>query len=276
MERQQSRKQKVKLMLDSGAFSAWKRGIEINRQEYADYIKRNIHLLDSYVNLDVIPGAPNRKRTQAEVEDSAQRSYKNQQWFKRQGLNPIPVFHQGEDFRWLHRYIDDGEPYIGISPSGDYPTVTIKPWLDQAFTITTNDKGLPIVRTHGFGVASFELLKRYPWYTCDATSWVLTAAYGSIYVPVYRNGKPDYAEPPVKLTVSEVAREKDLPSDHYLRYGPMMKQRVIDFLTHEVGVKVEDAAKDYEVRARAIVFFMLKFQDAIGEQTFKHRVRGFH
>lgn len=269
-------KPKVDLWLDSGAFSAWKRGVEIDLKEYIAYIKANAHLLHSYVNLDVIPGKPNQRRTQAQVDAAAKRSYANQQTMKRAGLTPIPVFHQGEDFSWLKRYMDDGEPYIGISPSGDLPVAQTRPWLDLAFTHVTDAKGNPLVKTHGFGVASFDLLKRYPWYTCDATSWALAAAYGSIYVPIYRNGKPDYALSPVKLTVSEAERKGGaLPSDHYLRYGPAMKARVIDFLENEVGVDVKDAAKDYEVRARAIVFFMKKFEAAIPERPFAYRVRGF-
>lgn len=267
---------KIKLMLDSGAFSAWKRGVAIDIDEYCDYIKQHQHLLYSYVTLDHIPGKPNVKRTLAEINHSAELSYKNQQYMKKLGLSPIPVFHMGEDFKWLRRYMDDGEPYIGISPAADLPQPAIRDWLDRAFTVVCDKDGWPKVKTHGFGVASFDLLKRYPWFTADATSWALTAAYGSIYVPQYKGNEPCYDLSPVKLTVSEVDRKaKDLPSDHYLRYGPLMKRRVVDFLTQEVGVKVEDAAKDYEVRARAIVYFMLKFQDAIGEQPFRYFVREF-
>lgn len=266
----------IKLMLDSGAFSAWKRGVEIDIDEYCEYIKKHEHLLYSYVTLDTIPGKPNVRKTQAEINSSAELSYKNQQYMKKKGLAPIPVFHMGEDFRWLRRYMDDGEPYIGISPAADLPQGQIREWLDRAFTAVCDKDGWPTVKTHGFGVASFALLKRYPWFTADATSWALTAAYGSVYIPVYKGKVPDYTQPPVKLTVSEVDRKAgELPSDHYLRYGPIMKERVVHFLTHEVGVKVEDAAVDYEVRARAIVYFMLKFQDAIGEQPFRHFVQEF-
>lgn len=276
VERQRPQGPKIQLMLDSGAFSAWKRGTEIDIYEYIEYIHKHKHLLYSYVTLDQIPGKPNIRKTQDEINASAAVSYKNQQYMKSKGLDPIPVFHMGEDWRWLERYMADGEPYIGISPAADLPQPQIRDWLDRAFTFVCDEDGIPKVKTHGFGVASFALLKRYPWFTADATSWALTAAYGSIYVPNYKGKVPDYSAPPVKITVSEAERKSsDLPSDHILRYGPLMKERVNHFLTHEVGVKVEDAAKEYEVRARAIVYFMLKFQDAIGEQPFRHFVRDF-
>lgn len=268
-------KPKIKLMLDSGAFSAWKRGVSINIEDYIAYIKRNKHLLHSYVNLDVIPGAPGKPVTQAQVDAAAKASHRNLTHMRKAGLNPMPVFHFGESFDWLHRLLDEGEEYIGLGGLVGRSQPEQIAFLDRAFTVLTDGAGQPIAKTHGFGVAAFPLLKRYPWTTCDATSWVMTAAMGSLYVPVTRNSVHDYSQSPVKLTVSEVDRAKGMPPDHYLRFGPMMKKRVQAFL-EEVGVTIEEVSVDYEARARAIVFFMLRFQDAIGEQPFAHRVRGFH
>jgi hypothetical protein len=171
----------------------------------------------------------------------------------------------------------DTNPYIALSTWKELSVKENRDWLDKCFTKLVNKDGFTNpLWVHGLGIASFELLKRYPWYTCDATSWALTAAYGSIYVPAYRNGKFDYSEDPAKLTVSEAERKSgSLPNDHYLRMGPMCKERVEKFLTDEVGVSVKDAAHDYEVRARAIVFFFLKFQEAIGDRPFRHNRRGF-
>lgn len=267
-------KPKIKLMLDSGAFSAHKRGIEINLDEYCAYIHKHKHLLESYVCLDTIPGAWGVKRTQAQVDNAAEKSYANQQYMKKQGLFPIPVFHQGERFKWLDRYLADKEPYIGISPSADVPKPAYMAWLDEVFDYITDKDGWPIVKTHGFGVASFDLLKRYPWHTADATSWALTAAYGSIYCPIFRAGKPDYAQPPAKFTVSLVDRKSaETPADHYTRLGPIQRQQVQVFLD-EAGINIDEAAKDYEVRARAIVYFMKRFEEAIGDQPFRRTGAG--
>lgn len=272
-------KPKVKLMLDSGAFSAHAKGESINLDEYIAYIKTHRKLLDSYFNLDIIPGQRGIRRTSAGIEQAAKASRDNFLRMRKAGLTPIPVFHQEEDFKWLERMVqdiaDDSKPYLALSTFKELSIPENRNWLDQCFTILTDKAGWPKFKIHGLGIASFDLLKRYPWYSCDATSWALTAAYGSIYVPVYRNGKPVYDEAPVKLTVSEVGKKDgSLGTDHYLRMGPMMQCRVINFLENEVGVKVKDAATNYEVRARAIVFFYLKFQSAIGEQPFRFRRRG--
>lgn len=267
----------VRLMLDSGAFTAWTKGEEINLKEYIQYIKTNSELIDTYFNLDVIPGKPNQPRTEKIVEEAAEASYKNLKRMVKAGLNPIPVFHQGEKFKWLERMVEDGHDYISLGGLGGQSEPESRMWLDKAWTRLTDTKGRPIrvngkkLKVHGLGVSSFNLLKRYPWYTADATSWALTAAYGNIYVPVYAAGQPVYAETPVKISISKVERGNP-PADHYLRMGPLQQGRVKDFLEKHVGTTPDKVADDYVERARAIVFFMLRFQEAIGKIRFKHRI----
>lgn len=259
-------------MLDSGAYSAWAKGESIDIDSYITYIKKHEHLLYSYVNLDQIPGIPDRPRNMQDVEASAKASYANFKKMKKAGLNPIPVFHRGERWYWLEKMLDEGEGYVGVSPSSYIVGVsTAQEWLDKVFTRLTDKDGKALVKVHGFAVASFDLLKRYPWFTCDATSWALTAAYGGLYMPLFKKGQPDYSEVPIKLSVSVVERGSGTTAnDHYTRFGPMMRKQLEQFLS-EVGVTLEAASKDYEVRARAIVYFMLKFQEAVGDPPFRHR-----
>jgi hypothetical protein len=269
----------VRLMLDSGAFSARHAGATIDLKEYIKFVKANLEHVDSYFNLDVIPGKPKQRRTPEIIADAARASRNNFLKMRAAGLNPIPVFHQEEDFKWFYRMLDDvaddDDPYIALSTFKELSIPENRVWLDKCFTILTNSGGQPKMRIHGLGIASFDLLRRYPWFSCDATSWALTAAYGSILCPVYRSGKPSWGENPVKLTISDQGKKDGSPlgADHYLRMGPMMKDRVTDFLENHVGVKVSVASKDYEARARAIVFFYLKFQEAIGDPPFKYRLR---
>lgn len=276
MKRTKRTKQnRVRLMLDSGAYTAWTKGEAIDLKEYIAYIKKNSEYIDTYFNLDVIPGRQGQKRTPKIIEEGAAASYKNLQLMKKAGLTPIPVFHQQEDPKWLRKMIDGGEPYIALSTFKELSIKDNVNWLDECFSLLTDKEGKPLRKVHGLGVASFELLKQYPWYTCDATSWALTAAYGAVFVPQYRGGKPDFSLEPIKLTVSTVDRKNGVPADHYLRYGPIMRERVEDFLENYVKVSTEDVAEDYVPRAQAIVYFMLRFQEAIGDVRFKRRVRRF-
>src|SRR5512133_2802594 len=83
---------KVELFLDSGAYSAKTQGIEVNLNEYIQFIKDNKEVIDVYANLDVI--------------GSAQGTWKNHNLMVKAGLNPMPVFHYGEDKKWLKMYLD--------------------------------------------------------------------------------------------------------------------------------------------------------------------------
>ena len=45
---------KINLFLDSGAYSAWSKGVTIDIDEYISFIKKNIKYITVYANLDVI------------------------------------------------------------------------------------------------------------------------------------------------------------------------------------------------------------------------------
>ena len=204
-------KYKCSILLDSGAFSAFRRGAEIDLNKYIDYCKSHKDEVDAYVALDSLPGENGvMDHSQSTIEKSATKSYENLQIMKAAGLSPIPVFHQGERFYWLDKMLEDGETYIGISPYLRSHQSEIIQWADKCFTRITDGKGRPLIRTHGFGVTACNLCTRYPWYSVDSTSWSVGGGYGSILVPQYVNSKPDYSKTPQTLKLS--ARKQDQSS----------------------------------------------------------------
>ena len=110
----------IRLFLDSGAYTAWTKGQTIDVHEYIKFVHEVEPCIATYANVDVIPGGSDRVRTTADAEASARRSYRNLQIMKDAGLKPLPVFHQGEHFRWLETMLVDGEDYIGVSTAKDY------------------------------------------------------------------------------------------------------------------------------------------------------------
>lgn len=197
------------ILLDSGAFSAWRRGSEIPLGNYIAYCKRHKHEVDAYVNLDCIPGENGKMdHSQSAIEKSAAKSYETLQIMKAEGLHPIPVFHQGERFEWLDKMLDDGEPYVGISPYLRSHQNEIIEWMDKCFTRITDSKGRPYIKTHGFGVTAPVLCRRYPFFSVDSTSWSVGGGYGSILVPHDGgDGTPDYTR--TALTTRISARKID-------------------------------------------------------------------
>src|SRR5262245_61823251 len=119
-------------MIDSGAYSAWKRDQPIDLAAYIKFLKRFGAYIDVAVSLDVIPGERGEYEFDQQcIEAAAQQSYENHLRMKDTGLRPVPVYHQGDDVRWLHRYLDDGETYVGLSPYKRQGRKGQTAWLDE-------------------------------------------------------------------------------------------------------------------------------------------------
>lgn len=201
-------KNKVDLFLDSGAFSAFTQGVTIDIQEYIAFIKEHESLLTVYANLDVI-GDPAA-------------TWKNQQIMEAAGLHPIPCFHYGEDVKWLQRMLRRGYEYIALGGMVPISTADLIPWLDRVFAehICGADN-MPSVKVHGFGLTSLRLMMRYPWYSVDSTSWVVTGRMGGVYVPRYRAGEYIYDEDSWKIAVSSRSPTQKESGKHITTMRPM-------------------------------------------------------
>ncbi|MBC9731154.1 hypothetical protein [Streptomyces sp. TRM68367] len=147
---------------DSGAHSARTLGLHLTLEDYAAWCHRWDHHLTLYANLDVI-GAPqatwdNQKRLETE-----------------HGLTPIPVFHTGDPWEWLERYIDDGYTYIALGKLLGNPIPEVLPWLAKAFKIAD---GRAVF--HGFGMTVWRALREFPFYSVDSSTWTSSFRFGVV------------------------------------------------------------------------------------------------
>lgn len=258
-------------LLDSGAFSAWRRGAEINLNDYISYCKRHKDIVDAYVALDAIPGeAGKMDHSQAAIEKSAAKSYENTQLMKAAGLSPIPVFHQGERFEWLDRMLQDGETYVGISPYLRSHQNEIIKWMDKCFSRITDLSGRPLIKTHGFGVTASVLCRRYPWHSVDSTSWSVGGGYGSILVPRYCAGQPDYTQPPLTLRIS--ARKQD-QSRGFDGLSEAQQDFVREYAA-SLGITLYELRNTFLGRWKFNVHFHLGMAATCNGRLFKNRVKG--
>ena len=154
---------------DSGAFSAASQGAHIDIADYAAWVKRWAHLLTVHSNLDVIGDAAATDRNQKTLEDM--------------GLDPLPVFHTGSDMAHLDALLDRYQ-YIalgGMVPYMRFPK-RIMPWLIKCFKLA---QGRAVF--HGFGATSWTVVKSFPWYSVDSSSWGSGFRYGQ--VPVFNTAR---------------------------------------------------------------------------------------
>ncbi len=239
----------LNIFLDSGAFSAWTRGTEIDIDEYCEYIRANIEHLEVYASLDVIPGSPVKPATKNDRDSAASQSWKNYLYMKEQGLNPIPVYHYGEHFKWLDNMLEYGCEYIGIGGLVGLSTPIRKQWLDQVFTAITDQDGKPIVKTHGFGMTAIPLIFRYPWYSVDSIAWIRVAQNGGIYFPKTDKSKEFmFDTTPVALAVSKDSPAMKKEGKHYKSLGPASVEIVKKWLDF-CGTCIDEVESNYHYRA---------------------------
>jgi hypothetical protein len=160
------------VFLDSGAFSMWSLGAKVDIAAYCDYIKRN----DDIIRKD-------DDAILASVMDAigdALGTYQNQMAMEAMGVRPLPCFHFGEDIRYLEHYIANYS-YITLGGMVAQSTWQLKLWLDEIWEkYLTDGSGRPKVKVHGFGLTTPELMRRYPWYSVDSSSWVQIARVGGM------------------------------------------------------------------------------------------------
>lgn len=196
-----------KLMVDSGAFSVWSRGEKIDIDDYIRFCKSRPNL-SVIVSLDVIP--PKGVRLTEEVKEQVcKEGWAN--YLKMIRHLPmdkvVPVFHRGENWKWLDTFLDFGCPYIGLSPRYDgAPMERRHKFVAQAKKHIYDSTGNPITKVHGFAVTGHEMMMGFKWYSVDSASHTQLASWGSIIVPPLVNGKWDFRTKPYRIFCSTAAR----------------------------------------------------------------------
>ena len=163
------RRDKVRIFLDSGAFSAFSLGAVIDIAAYAEFVKEHQDIIEMASVLDAI--------------GDAEGTYKNQVELERRGAEVLPCFHYGEPWDICEYYVRNYE-YITIGGMVPIPNAKLEPWLDELWDRVLTDKdGYARTKVHGFGQTSGKLMLKYPWYSVDSSSWIQMAAHGNIILP---------------------------------------------------------------------------------------------
>ena len=213
------RNDKKKVFLDSGAFSAFTKGVEVDLPGYCRYIKDNEDIIDVASVLDGI-GDPLL-------------TYQNQKAMEKLGVTPLPCFHYGEDERFLEYYIANYE-YITLGGMVPISTPQLKLWLDRIWNDYLIDgSGNPRLKVHGFGLTTYSLIKDYPWYSVDSSAWVQQAASGMVSFPGTGT-----------LNVSTQSSFKKKENQHYDNMTPIVQAKLREFM-EAPGFDVEDLRTKY-------------------------------
>ena len=138
------------ILIDSGAFSFYNSGKDIQLSDYEKALKESN--FKNYFNLDVI--------------GDAEGSYQNYLKMLEHGLNPIPVFHADTPIEYLEKYLDLTD---FISVGGLVGNNNIDSNLNGIFNMI--EKVNPQTKVHGLGLTKVSIIKSYPFYSVDSSSY---------------------------------------------------------------------------------------------------------
>lgn len=238
---------RLQAALDSGAFSVYnhyfapsRKGLESDkdkasydymhtkafkayRDRYIEHLHEHGHVYDFYVGLDIIYNHEGTMEVQEYMESC--------------GLFPLPVFHYGEPFDVLEDYIERYE-YIGVGGLGQGKSVqAYLAFGDEIFSRVIKD-GRPQVKVHGFAMTSVELMKRYPWYSCDSSTWGSLSRNGWARFPrIGRDGQYDFLRKPIAWRFTE--RSAHAPV-HIDKQSDAAKAAMAKYLDEVLGFELDD------------------------------------
>lgn len=196
----------ARVFLDSGAFSAFSLGVDVDLPAYCRWIQANSDIIRC--------DGPDLMASVLDGIGDPLKTYQNQLAMEQLGVRPLPCFHYGEDERYLEFYLANYD-YITIGGMVPVSTPQLFYWLDRIWSkYLTDGSGRPRIKVHGFGLTSVDLMTRYPWYSVDSSSWVQIGAHGNIIM----DGKT--------MAVSSQSPSRKNANQHIDSMAPIMRDAI--------------------------------------------------
>ncbi len=221
------------LFIDSGAYSAHTKGAEIDVDDYIDFINKYDENIEICAQLDTIPGNFGEPKTPMQLQEAAEKSWKNYLYMRERLKSPdklLPIYHQGEGFEYLKRMLEFKPKikYIGISPANDLSQKQKNPWIKKCFKIIRESSN-PNVKTHAFGMTSLPTLKKFLFFSADSTAWLSGGRSGTIItrfgnIQISEKGSGD-----VKHVVNLSEEKKKVFKNEVEKYGYTLKELMEDY-----------------------------------------------
>lgn len=207
------------------------------------------------------------------------------------GVYPVPIVHYGTPMRYVDRYLqavrvdinevgDDisGPKYdlLGVGGLGQgVSRHEYFSWADRFFTHICPEKDgyLPMIKTHGFAMTSWELMCRYPWWSVDSATWVKLSAYGWLYVPRWSESAGwRFDKPPMGINFSWRSPRLEEVQKHFNNVPKRAQEVALKWLKHiglEIGsvdeegkMKVFGVSSHHRARSIANLTYLVDLQDS--------------
>lgn len=173
---------KGKIFIDSGAFTYNKSKSEEYENNYINFINNTNYF--AYAPLDDLPAkGKDGKETAKNTRENFFKFLPRLLPEKRQKL--LYVFHNTEPYEYLRDALEievEGEPIKYIALSARMGMLNSLPFdfFDKCYNIIENSRNKD-VKVHAFGIQSPALLKSYPFYSADSSSYIQQTNIGGLY-----------------------------------------------------------------------------------------------
>lgn len=164
---------RLRMIGDSGAFSALTQGQPIKMPEYLDWVKRWHRYLCWTATLDVIGDPAATLANFRLLRDRHQ-------------LVTVPTLHVGTDPRWMAAYARDGVDFMGLGGMVGRALQSL-PWIVQVFRYARTHH--PDMRFHIWGVTHRKVVGSVPAYSADSSGFGSGYRYAYLRLFDPRDGK---------------------------------------------------------------------------------------
>lgn len=154
----------LRIIGDSGAFSAKSQGATISTADLARWAKQWRHRLAWVAALDVIGDPEATRRNWHDMVEG-------------HGVPGVPTVHFGESPTELDYYANRGVDFVGLGGMVGKHTTKQMRWLVTMFRYARDHH--PTMRFHGWGVTADSVL-RLPFYSVDSSGWTAAVRYGRL------------------------------------------------------------------------------------------------
>jgi hypothetical protein len=227
-EVRQSIKNGYDLFLDSGAYSAFTKKQEIKIEQYGRFILKYGPHFGVKANLDAIG-------------DTGEISWDNLKRLEDMGCSVFPVFHYSDQEQYLTKILDRHYEFMALGGLVGASTKVLQSWLDHIWgNYLVRADGTPRINVHGFGLTSFPLMFRYPWFSVDSSSAVMTSIFGGcVFVINNQLMKIDFSE--------QSPTKRNLDSWHYSAMAKPLQDKV-NLILEPYGITPKQLGEHYSYR----------------------------
>lgn len=242
------------LFVDSGAFTAWTKGITIDIQKYAEFINNTSDFVDYYGQIDDIPKSYHIQ----DLEDSARNTWENYLELTAMVKQPekiIYTFHVGEPIEYLIEALKWGSnnknimTMIALGGLVKKNKKTKENLMRRALEEVR--KNYPEVEVHLFGVTTDFYFKVFDVQSGDSSNYIMSTKTGGVY---FKEG--------------EINVGRTMDKHHYEKIQPQVREEFDKYLADN-GTNYETVKNSSE--ERFLINIKHIFKKYYGERLYQNK-----